>query len=480
MNKLKLLKVLGLALLAPLTLLLFMLPVRAIGGSDIKFVSSDGGAGPDIEISPDGSRLAVAYYKQDSSTPGAGAVYLKSATANSPVGAGWVSSTFLGLGSTPQVAFKRSGSDANTTVYVVWVDSTGTAIQSARCTLNLTAAPSCVIGNPVRTFGLGELAAPDIVVDGSNFLHVAWLRGNIIETARSTAADSVTSWPSTPVTPGLCSGGKPEEPQLGWTSTNNKAHLGFLCGSVSIPATSVEYRRSEDTNHLWGGAGSEPENSFTIGGDPGDDIATIHTKLGSLALAAGGSQVSLVWDGFRSGQDFGLMSITSTDGGSTWPLNGLRANIDYVPSGADASTNPAGENKSSTTSFVPPQEYGLRPSLVISGTLGNAAVVWQQKRGDDCTFGESSSSDIFFVNPQFSPTISETLEHTTATDYSIDPDLAVGAGQNHFVFMKDDGAVSCTGGEASAYAVYYRGPFTEQTNDKGEVSGNVYLPFIKK
>jgi hypothetical protein len=477
-NKLKLLKVLGLALLAPLVLLLFMLPVQAIGGSDIT-LSSKGAAGPDIEISFDGARLAVVYYKQDT-TPGAGAVYLKSATANSPAGAGWVSSTFLGLGSTPQVAFKRG---VTNTVYVVWVNSTGTAIQSARCLLSLTAAPACVRGNDVRTIGVGNLAAPDIVVDGNNFLHVAWLNGNGIEMARSTVADSVTAWPA-PVTPGLCTGNKAEEPVLGWTDLNDKVHLAFLCGSVSAPATSVEYRRAADNDQFF----TDALISFTKGDASSDEIIfnpinpNLHAKLYDLALATGGSQqVSLVWGSSRGGQDFSLMSITSSDEGSNWPPDGSRFNVQYVPSGNPTSGSfPGTEDKSSTTSLVPVQEYGLRPSLVVSGTLGNAAVVWQQKRGTDCTFGDSSSSDIHFVNPQFAPGTLDTLEHITATLYSIDPDLAVGAGKNHFVFMKDDNADSCTGGTASAYAIYYRGPFTEQTYDQGEVGGGVFLPIIKR
>ncbi len=477
MNKLKLLKVVGLALLAPLALLLFMLPVQAIGGPDIT-ISSKGAAGPDIEISPDGSRVAVVYYKQDSITPGAGAVYLKSATANPN---GWVSSTFLGLGSTPQVAFKRSGSGANTTVYVVWVNSTSTAIQSARCTLNLTTQPTCTIGNNVRTIGLGNLAAPDIVVDVGNFLHVAWLNGNVIEMTRATVADSVTAWPA-PVTPGLCTGNKAEGPLLGWTDANNIVHLAFVCGSVSTPAQSVEYRNSADSGQF----STNAQAAFTIGSDIIG--SPVHTQLGNLALAAGdsgGSQVlsatvSLIWDGLRSGQNFSLMSTTSTNEGFNWPAS---PSVRYVPSNIDASTNPGGENKLSTTSLVPPQESGLRPSLVISGTAGNAAVVWQQKLNNgDCQDGNNGSSDIHFVNPQFAPGTLDTLEHITPTLYSIDPDLAVGtSGIRHFVFMKDDNAANCTGGEASAYAINYRGPFTETINDKGEIgNGNVYLPIIKK
>ncbi len=470
MNKLNLWKMLSSALLASLALFLWLFPAGAIGGTDIKLKSSDGGAGPDIEISADGAYLAVAYYKQNSAIPGAGAVYLKSASADPN---GWVSSTFLGLGSSPQAAFNRS---VNNVVYVVWVNSSNTAIQSARCSLHSTTQPTCTTGNSVRTTGTGTLNYPDLVVDGNNVLHVAWLNGNIIEMARATAADSVTAWPAY-VTPGLCAGSKAEAPVLGWTSTK-RIHLAFLCGSASFPATSVEYRRSVDDSPF----SADTSKSFAIigYGATADDqaISSDHSKLNNLAMAAGSAQVSLVWDGLlkTSSTDFRLMSITSTDEGENWPKNGTRWYARYVPSGDDAYSSNAGENKTSTTSTVPPQEYGLRPSLVISGTAGNAAVVWQQRRGDTCGFGESSSSDIYFAYPQTSA-ISDTLEHTAQEDYSIDPDLAT----VHFVFMKDDHADECVGGDKADYAINYRGPFTYQTNDKGEIGdGRVYLPIIKK
>lgn len=480
MNKLNLWKMLSSALLASLALFLWLSPAGAIDGTDaddIPLKSSDGGAGPDIEISADGAYLAVAYYKQNSAIPGAGAVYLKSANLND----GWVSSTFLGLGSSPQVAFNRG---VNNVVYVVWVNSSNTAIQSARCSLHSTTQPTCTTGNSVRTTGTGTLNYPDLVVDGSNVLHVAWLNGNIIEMARATAADSVTAWPSSPVTPGLCGGSKAEAPVLGWTSTSPRIHLAFLCGSASVPATSVEYRRSVDYDPF----SADTSKSFAIigYGATADDqaISSDHSKLNNLAMAAGSAQVSLVWDGLlkTSSTDFRLMSITSTDEGSNWPKNGTRWQASYVPSGADAYSSITDENKTSTTSTVPPQEYGLRPSLVISGTAGSAAVVWQQRRGDTCGFGESSSSDIYFAYPQTS-VISDTLEHTDPIDYSIDPDLAVKSsdGTRHFVFMKDDHTDECVGGDKADYAINYRGPFKAQTYDYGEIGdGNVYLPIIKK
>jgi len=47
--------------------------------------------------------------------------------------------------------------------------------------------------------------------------------------------------------------------------------------------------------------------------------------------------------------------------------------------------------------------------------------------------------------------------------------------------MKDDHTDECVGGDKADYAINYRGPFTYQTNDKGEIGdGRVYLPIIKK
>ncbi len=468
-HRANLLKLVGPALLALLALSLFYLqPAGAIGGSDI-VLSSAGGAGPDIDISSDGTRLAVVYYKQDTTT-GTGAVYLKSATANSPAGAGWVTSSFLGSGSTPQVAFKRG---VNNVVYVIWVNSTDTQILAARCTLNATAPPACGGSSVVRSLQVGTLGAPDLVVDGSNVLHAAWQNGDIIETARSNAADNVSGW-SNVVTPGLCTGSKAAEPVLGWTSSNDKVHLAFLCGASAGLHTSVEYRRSATGSHAW----SEANAQFKIGNGL-NDLSIIHDRLDNLAMQAGGSQVSLTWDGLRTdlAQQFNLMYVASTNGGTNW-----NAPI-YVPSGALASGNPGGQNKLSTTSTLPPQEYGLRPSLVISGAAGNAAVVWQQKINDgNCQDADNGSSDIHFVDPQNTGATPQTLEHTNKADYSIDPDVVIGtAGAQHFVFMKDSAATNCTGGVAADYRVYYRGPFTEQTNDQGETSaGQTYLPYIRK
>jgi hypothetical protein len=471
LNKLNLLKLVGPALLVPLALFLYLLPVEAIGGADIS-LSSQGAAGPDIEISFDSKRLAVVYYKQDS-TAGTGAVYLKSATANpANGGAGWVTSTFLGLGSNPQVAFKRT---VTNTVYVVWVNSTDTAIQAARCTLNLTAPPTCGPSSNVRSLQVGTLGSPDIVVDGNNVLHVAWQNGDIIETARSNNADSVGGW-SSPAVPGRCAGNRAGAPVLGWTSTNDKLHLAFLCGAAAPTPTSIEYRRSDTGSHAW----NESVNTqFTIGNTLGDDISIIHSKLGNLALHASSSQVSLAWDGLRTDllQQFSLMYVVSTNEGVNW------GTVIYVPSGIAASGNPSGENKLSTTSTLPPQEYGLRPNLVINGAGGNAAVVWQQKLNDGvCQDADNGSSDVHFVNPQNSSASLDTLEHTNKKHYSIDPDLAIGSGgTRHFVFMKDINAENCTGGDASKYAIYYRGPFTEQANDKVETSpGQTFLPFLRK
>ncbi|MBE7468975.1 MAG: hypothetical protein DPW09_03275 [Anaerolineae bacterium] len=461
--KLNLLRIASPILLAAMSLALFgLLPVAAIGGPDDPvFLSSAGGAAPDLEISSDKTRLALAYYKDNGS--GSGAIYLKSATAST-----WVTSALIGFGSNPQVAFKPG---VNNIVYVVWVNGTGTAIQTARCTLFPTAAPQCVPGttNVHSDTVNGGLGAPDVVVDSSNFLHVVWANDGIIESKRSTNADNVNNWPANPATAGNCAGNFSLNPVVGWTSGGNKLHLAFLCGGSTFnQAISVEYRRSTNGSpHSW----TEASADFVID----VEINNTQTRLSNLAMVAGGSQVSLIWDGRRSGSNFSLMYAASTNEGGAWSIG-----PNYVPSGVPAATGPTGEDKLSTTSTVPPQEFGLRPSLVISGT-NNAAVVWQARQSASCSSDPSEpngSSDIFFA-AQTTP-ISETLEHASSV-YAIDPDLAVGSGNAlHFVFMKDTSPSSCVGGAALAYRIAYRGPFTNHDSDQGEESNGVFLPIIIK
>jgi hypothetical protein len=447
-------------MLAPLLLLLYLMPVKAIGGSDIK-LSGQSAGGPDIEISGDNNRLAVVYYKQ-SNTGGSGAIFVKSAT----LADGWVTSNFVGLGSNPQLAFKRN---ANNVVYVVWATGDGTAIQAARCTLNATSAPSCGPRLNVRSLTVGNLSAPDIVVDSGNVLHVAWQNGDNIETARSTAADSVNGW-SGVSSPGFCTGNRKSGPVLGYTAASSKLHLAYLCGAAASTPTSVQYRRSNTGSHNW----TDAQDEFV----KGIDINDLQSKLGNVALHANGLQVSLTWDGLRTDgvQQFGLMYVASTSQGTSW------GTVSYVPSGNAATGGLASERKLSTTSSVPPQEYGLRPSLVISPTnSGNAAVVWQQKLNNgSCQDADNGSSDIHYANPQNSAASLDTLQHGKSA-YSIDPDLAVGTGGvRHFVFMKDSPASNCTGGNAPDYAIFYRGPFEKVDHDQGETGGGIYLPIIRK
>ena len=99
MEKLKSLRIALLLLVASIALMVLVLPVLAeIGGTEV-IISSFGGGSPDIEVSSDGTFVAVTYFKQENGT---GAVYVKSATA----AAGWLTSSLVGFGSNPQLIFR--------------------------------------------------------------------------------------------------------------------------------------------------------------------------------------------------------------------------------------------------------------------------------------------------------------------------------------------------------------------------------------
>lgn len=420
-----------------------------IGGADIHFSGSFGGASPEIVVSSNGQFAVVTYYKQDAQN-NRGAVYVKSGTASN----GWLASTFLGLGSNSRLAF-RNGS--NTIVYVVWASGDGKAIQTAACTVSAAAPPVCAPGANVQTTSVDALDFPDIAVDSSGFIHVVWENNGAIQSARSTSANSLAGWSAAATISGS---GTDQKPVLAVSGSN--LHLAFLRGATP---TSVQYRSSGTGSHSWSGSTSFAIGGAIIGG-------SVHDRLDNPAIAASGNNVFLAWDAHRIGTNsFSLIQATSADNGSSWGSSPT-----YAPSGGATNLSSAGtESKPSNSSGVPIQETGLRPSLAISGT--NAVIAWQQAPGT-CGTTTFDPSTIFFASSLTGGT-SETLTNYD-NDYMADASLAVAAGGvRHFVFMKDNNADGdCAGGEASDYRITYRGPFTNTINDKGE--GGTYLPVIRK
>lgn len=441
--KITLAGVLALSVLAGL-----FLPVFALIAGDDVTISSLGGGSPDIEVSSNGQYVAVAYFKQES---GDGAVYVKSATAAD----GWVTSSLLGFGSNPQLSFKAG---SNNTVYVVWAKSDGAAIQSAECILAATTAPACTVSTAnIHEGTAGTLENPDIAVSSSGFINVAWVNDAVIQTARSSSANSLAGW-SAPVT--ISGGGNDQKPALAWSSGNSgRSHLVFLRGAL---ATSVEYRFLPDSSNSWSSTQNFALGAKVIGG-------LVHDYLDNPTVAASGSNVFVAFDAHRpNSNNFSLIQASSILNGNSWPVDPT-----YAPSGQAATANDDNEAKASQYVGVPSQETGLRPSLAISDT--SAAMVWQEIPGQCSLFAPST---IHFANPPTGAG-SDVLSNDGDDDFMIDPDLAVSGSTRHIVFMKDVD-VGCPGDLAADYVITYRGPFTTTTNDRGEDNNGVYLPIISK
>lgn len=448
-------------LLVALAVASLIVPVKAVlTDGTVHDISSLGAGSPDIEISSNGTFIAVTYYKQSN---GEGPVYVKSADS----AGGWVTATFVGTGSDPQLAFQ---SGVNNVVYVVWRKAGGTAIASAKCTLVSATAPNCSVGADVRTVSTDQLNFPDVAVTNSGIVHVVWQNSTgpgvtQIETARSTAATNVSAW-NAPVT--VAGSGVNRKPVL--TFGNGLLHLAFLNGSSTSILTQVRYYQSSN-----GSSWSNPKNfrlgTEIIGG-------TAHDTLDNPAIAVSSNNVYLAWDAHRNGSsDYSLLQATSTAAdGSSWP-----ANASYAPSGTAATSNPTVEVKSSTTLSLPPQQVGLRPSLAISNTT--PVIAWQEIPGQVGCAAVTPFFYIFRVSPLtgIADYSTEFLQNQGDDDEMIDVDLAIGSSGVHQVFMRDNNVTSCPPPNgANGYLITYRGPFINRGNDAGEGGNGVFLPIIQK
>lgn len=457
-------------LLVALAVASLIVPVKAVlTDGEVYNISSLGAGSPDIEISSDGAFIAVAYYKQGSGQEGP--VYVKSANN----AGGWVTSTFVGTGSDPHLAFQ---SGVNNVVYVVWRKAGGTSISSAKCTLASATAPNCTAGADVRTVSTDQLNFPDVAVTNGGIVHVVWQNSTgpgvtKIETARSTAAANVSAW-NAPVT--VAGSGVNRKPVLAFG--NSLLHLAFLKGSSTSILTQIQYHQSSN-----GSSWSNPAN-YSISGGAGN-ISTVHDTLDNPTIAVSGSNVYLAWDAHLSGgNNFTLIYANSTSSGSSNWSGPFYFDTNDAASSNPNTINPEINVRASFNISQPPQQVGLRPSLTINGTT--PAIVWhQQKPPIDCFSLGVGTLYVYRGSPLINAG-SDFLENSDDNDLMIDPDIAIQGGNIHQVYMLHARAASAPvpscppGVGAGSYLISYRGPFINKGNDAGEGGNSVFLPLIRK
>ncbi len=449
---------------------------EVITGDDIT-ISGFRGASPAIDISSDGSFIAVAYYKDD----GNGGIHLKS--ANGDPNGGWVTTRYLGNGENPRVAFSNSNSPYR--VFVVWEAEDNSAIRFANCTLNLDTQPTCNDTSNVVS-GVTNAETPDITVDGSGNLQVVWIENNNVRSASS--ANNGGSWSASFLVDDADAQNNFRTPQIAATSGALHVAVSRLNNSTNLGDAINYYKTTNLTSHSWP---ANPSETYRLG----SEIDNQYNDLANPTLDAAATAVHLAWeaqtDAFPgANNDFGLIHVTSTDQGDNWD----------APVHTTGTQNPAVNLQdppiaSKKAVAVPAQEAGLQPSLTISST--GFALVWQQRPLGGtigCQEDGNATSEIYYTTDAARSDTDMVADDES--QYSIDPDLSVdGSGTRHFVFMKDDDAnqqttgedTSCDGGEIVDYKVFYRGPFIVTKNDQGEDPTDpdvgpptVYLPIISK
>jgi hypothetical protein len=428
------------------------LGAQALNGPDFKISFGNNARNPEIAAN---NEFAALVYVQN------GQVWLRSAQK----GSGWGLTTLIATnGSIPKLAF-RTGS--TNTLYIVWVEPT--AIRFRRCTL---VDPTNVCINPISIASTSaanadQLRTPDIAVGGSQ-IFVTWVdrqtaasADNLIRLARST--NNGQNW-TTGSQVSLAAGDDAGLPALAATTTH--VHLAYK--DNSLPWT-IEYRRFLTTL----GAPNASKTFFS-----GVDTNTNYQAMSHPAIAASGSNIYLLWD--NDHDDFvgvyGLTGAQSTNSGATWVTP-----VRHIASQALATSDNEGDQKLSKDSGPPEEEAALLPSVTISTTTTFAAV-WQQRPQENCQDPGGNplndTSEIYFTpnanvtNPAGWGTLAN-----SRTDYALDPDVGVDTNGTHVAFMKDDSIPNCgTGGLAGEYGIFYRGPFTTES-DK---INRVLLPILLK
>lgn len=461
---------------------------QVLGGTDIELSNGTNASLPEIAASNTGTAVAMVYEKGNQ-------IFLRWAQTIS-----WSNNILIDSvrGGTPKVAFLPGSTD---TVHVVW-SGYGTsgavnglaqkAIRHVRCTMTVEPDVTCgAITNVASTsFVTTALRSPDIAIDSSGRLHVAWFENPFggtpaIKTRGSTAPHIGTTWGA--VAQETVSGGS-NAGQPALATSGNNVHLIYrdVVGNVQIPplpATTwqIEYRRSsKDADpHVWGTA---PD------GGPFNDVLN-HEKVSNPVIAAGGANVFMAWDtqNIADFEMYGLIGAVNTTNGNSNAWDNTRdITSTNIVDGAAAPTD-----RRSKDSAAPSVENELRPSIALTGT-NDFVIVWQERHDQSCPgsggigtgshLGENGTSEIYYAESHSNGwgTLIDTLSNNVA-EYSIDPDIAIDSqGRRHIVFMKSSTGIgsSCDDGGASLadYAVYYRGPVTQ----KWAENPVVYLPIIVK
>ena len=325
-------------------------------------VSGLGAAGPDVDVSGDGSFIALTYYRVSANE---GGVHIKSSDETG----GWVTTQYLGTGTVPRLAFDPQ---SNNIVYVAWIDNdSGTSfVKSARCTLTSAVSPACTnIGNVIFST-TDTYEAVDITVDSVGRVHVVWndADGDIGSSVSTTNGSSWSS-PSVINAPGNT---RYIKPAIAFSS--GALHLIFA-GEISGTNTQIEYRKATNlTTPIW--------NVATKIYSLGSGIFSGYDFVDNPSIVASGLNVFAVWEAHSgnsagNNDNFGLMGVTSTDGGSNWS-----ANATHIPSRTNAGSQ-QDLVESRNGELTPIQEQGLQPSVALN-TATTYTVVWQERTDTTC------------------------------------------------------------------------------------------------
>lgn len=448
-NKLQLILIPVITAALILLVLFILLPLAANAASldaegDLQ-LSTTGASFP--QIAANGTFAAIVYAQS-------GQVFLRATLGTQ---GWWGIPVSVGSGALPRLAFTPGSTDQ---LHIVWASTAGDKIYHRLFTL---AAATGTGGAQHEVQSGSTLETPDVAVDSSGRVHVAWsTQGGIVQTKLST--DSGESW-SSAVT---ASSNNAHQPVL--AVSDGFVHLAVV--QQLVGGDQLSYYRSDlnllPNSHGWispSGSTQSPEGNY-------DDIR-------NPAIAATNSQVYLAWDSVSSeNNQFGLIGALSdssaSDEGGSWPSDTAK----HITSNADYSIG-GNEKISKARSTVPISEGGLRPSLAVTGT--NFAVVWQQRPDINCQLPEgggdpieNGTAEVNYAGTAITWGQQEILGNDITT-YAIASDLAFNTHGRHIVFLKATG-VNCAGGGGSlGYAVYYRGPLTTVQDPP-----TIYLPVIFK
>lgn len=443
------------------------LPV-VLSGSDID-LSGAGASSP--EIAANGTFVGVVYRQGNN-------IFLRAAQTK------WMTAQQLNTdgnaGDFPRLAFDPSNAAR---LHIVWTGaSSGVPQQVIRHRLCTLAEPTFTCGNVNNVTGVATatLASPDVAVDGSGHVHVAWIDQ---ATGKVTSARSTTDGASWTTVAQISTVGGTNADKLALAfadSSTDYLHLVFRDFNVGATGRwSLEYYRSEVGSHNWS----------TVGGFRFTEVLN-HGEIDNPTIAASGSRVFVSWDTEKDSTNrlFALIGSESTNNGNDWAAVGMREITSTLLVDLNL-TQPGLERRSKNSvagDAVPVSaEEDLRPSVVYS-TSTAAAVVWQEwhpQGNPNTNCGDPgndipATSQIHFASNSGDNWATVGVLSNNTNLYHIDPDIAVdnsGGVRTHVVFMRGPDNGDCSGPGAGNYTIYYRGPITDKFPENG-----IFLPLILK